>query len=237
MEGSSFLTARTSTATEPLSSLSNNTIGEGVGLTVNTVADGAGSGNEKHQESTKGVSDADSIRVEVLASQSPVEGEFSGWGSVAYLSIASPVTQTRPSHKGTLSQAAATAIAANDVVGSMLYTLGVTTLVAGKLAPLALLLVGLTLVFPFKGIVGEVGRRIPLNGGIYSCVLLAGSKGLASVAACCSILDYVSTAVVSAASAAAYFYFEFGTINQYWAVIIVLAVFGILTMFGVRESA
>ncbi|KAJ3118350.1 hypothetical protein HK100_000626 [Physocladia obscura] len=68
-------------------------------------------------------------------------------------------------------------------------------------------------------------------------MLLASNKGLASVAACCSILDYISTAVVSAATAAAYFYFEFGFISQYWAVIVVLAVFGLLTMLGVRESS
>ncbi|KAJ3004704.1 UNVERIFIED_CONTAM: hypothetical protein HDU68_004935 [Siphonaria sp. JEL0065] len=183
--------------------------------------------------------DGDSVHIQLDFEPRPIEGEFNGWGRVSHLSLDPPPPfESKPSkHAPSLGEAAATAIAANDIAGSVLYTLGVTTLVAGKLAPLSLILVALTLAFPFRGIVSEVGRRIPLNGGIYSCVLLASSKALASVAACCSILDYMASAVVAAASAAAYFHYEFGLINEYWAAIVVLAVFGLLTMLGVKESS
>ncbi|KAI8621167.1 amino acid permease-domain-containing protein [Chytriomyces sp. MP71] len=191
------------------------------------------------------------IELDVLG---PREGEFSGWGSIAYLVLrgseaasANPSSSFRSIPSTTISpqgQApqklgswAATAIAANDLVGSVLYTIGVVTIVAGRLGPLCLLLVALTLVYPFKPILQEVGARIPLNGGAYSCLIHTASKGLAAVAACCSVLDYVSTATVSAASAASYFYFEFGTINVYWASIVVMVLFGFLAMLGVRESS
>ncbi|KAI8828582.1 amino acid permease-domain-containing protein [Chytriomyces cf. hyalinus JEL632] len=132
---------------------------------------------------------------------------------------------------------AATAIAANDIVGSVLYTIGVVTVVAGKLAPVCLLLVSVTLFFPFSQIIRQVGSRIPLNGGVYSCMFLTSTKGMAAVAACCSILDYISTATVSASSAASYFYFEFGFLNVYWSSVGLLAIFGLLAMMGARESS
>ncbi|KAJ3248304.1 hypothetical protein HDU77_008163, partial [Chytriomyces hyalinus] len=132
---------------------------------------------------------------------------------------------------------AATAIAANDIVGSVLYTIGVVTVVAGKLAPVCLLLVSATLFFPFSQIIRQVGSRIPLNGGVYSCMFLTSTKGMAAVAACCSILDYISTATVSASSAASYFYFEFGFLNVYWSSVGLLAIFGLLAMMGARESS
>ena len=60
---------------------------------------------------------------------------------------------------------------------------------------------------------------------------------MASVAACCSILDYVSTAVVSAASASSYLNYEFGYISVFWVTIGILCLFGFLAMLGVKESA
>ncbi|KAJ3066478.1 hypothetical protein HDU98_010186 [Podochytrium sp. JEL0797] len=180
--------------------------------------------------------DKDSIRPAPLPA-SPIEGEFSGWGSVTVLQLSPVETPPPPPPRHKIGQAMATAIAANDLVGSVLYTVGVTTAVAGKLAPLSLLLVSASLFFPFKQIIREVGQRIPLNGGVYSCMLLSSNKAMAAVGATCSILDYVCTAVVSAATAAAYFYYEFGTINVYWAAIIIMALFGLLTMVGVKESS
>ncbi|KAJ3328211.1 hypothetical protein HDU76_010391 [Blyttiomyces sp. JEL0837] len=126
--------------------------------------------------------------------------------------------------------------AANDLVGSLLYTIGVVTTVAGKFAPISLLLVCLSL-FPFKRVISEVVDRIPLNGGIYSAMILTSSKEAAAFAACCSILDYVATAVVSAASASAYVKSEVPIISSIGLTLGVLGFFGILTMFGVKESS
>ncbi|KAI9332084.1 amino acid permease-domain-containing protein [Obelidium mucronatum] len=189
----------------------------------------------------------DAIHVDlVIDSSVPLEGEFNGWGRVSVLAVDSLRDKEYPPNgqlekKQTLSEAAATAIAANDIAGSVLYTLGVTTLAAGRLAPVSLVLVALTLAFPFLGVVEEVGRRVPLNGGIYSCALLAADAGrsLASVAACCSLLAYMASAVVAAASAAAYCAFEFALAPslEYWAAVALLAVFGLLTLAGVKESS
>jgi hypothetical protein len=100
-----------------------------------------------------------------------------------------------------------------------------------------------------KRVISEVGSHIPLNGGVYSAMMLASTKSLAAVAACCSILDYVATgkissfylcflhfhlifgaAVVSGASATSYFYGEFGLINVYWTTLGVLLLFCLLAM-------
>ncbi|KAJ3079619.1 hypothetical protein HDU99_010478, partial [Rhizoclosmatium hyalinum] len=195
------------------------------------------------------MSEREGDTISILASPTsavPIEGEFSGWGSVSYADLegfnvnvnvnvnvkgkASTTASDSAASKALLGEAAATAIAANDVVGSVLYSVGVSVAVAGKAAPLSLLLVALSLFVPFRGIIADVGRRVPLNGGAYSALLLAASKGLAACAAVCSILDYVATAVVSAASASAYFYAEFQIGSVYWATLGVLAVFGLLTM-------
>ncbi|KAI9352290.1 amino acid permease-domain-containing protein [Zopfochytrium polystomum] len=129
----------------------------------------------------------------------------------------------------------ATAIAANDLLGSVLYTTGVVCGVAGKFAPLSLLLVALSL-FPFKRVIQDVMHVIPLNGGFYSVMILSSTKSLAAVAACCSVLDYTSTAVVSAASASAYLDFEFATGSIFWITVALLSIFGVLTMMGMKES-
>ncbi|RKO89608.1 amino acid transporter [Blyttiomyces helicus] len=130
----------------------------------------------------------------------------------------------------------ATAIAANDLIGSVLYTVGVTVAVAGQWAPVSLLLVcGVVCLFRF--IFSEVGTCVPLNGGCYSLMLVASTKLFAAIAACCSILDYASTAVVSAASASIYFQGQWGLIDILPATMGVLAVFALLSMLGMRESA
>ncbi|KAJ3284672.1 hypothetical protein HK104_009826 [Borealophlyctis nickersoniae] len=68
-------------------------------------------------------------------------------------------------------------------------------------------------------------------------MLVASSKTIAAAAACCSILDYLTTAVVSAASASTYFQGEFGLINVFGATVGVLIFFAALNMLGIKESA
>ncbi|KAJ1552500.1 hypothetical protein HK405_011122 [Cladochytrium tenue] len=87
----------------------------------------------------------------------------------------------------------ATAIAANDLVGSVLYTTGVTTAAAGKLAPVSLFLAAVSLFF-FKRVIQDVMHVIPLNGSIYSVMILSTAKSVAAVAACCSILGFETSA-------------------------------------------
>ena len=57
--------------------------------------------------------------------------------------------------RGTLNEIYATAICGNDLTSSVLYVIGVTTTLAGQLAPLCLISVGLVL-YLFKSVYGEV---------------------------------------------------------------------------------
>ncbi len=68
-------------------------------------------------------------------------------------------------------------------------------------APAAMALVAATL-YLFRRVYGEAVTALPLNGGAYNVLLNTTSKGTASLAACLTILSYVATGVVSAASAA-----------------------------------
>ncbi len=82
----------------------------------------------------------------------------------------------------------------------------------------------------------QVVTAIPLNGGAYNLLLNTTSKFSACIAACLTILSYTATAVVSAASAIEYAS-HLVTLHTIPATITVLAVFALLTILGVRESA
>ena len=60
--------------------------------------------------------------------------------------------------RGTLNEIYATAICGNDLTSSVLYVIGVTATLAGQLAPLCLITVGLVL-YLFKSVYGEVSSR------------------------------------------------------------------------------
>ncbi|KJE88984.1 hypothetical protein CAOG_00548 [Capsaspora owczarzaki ATCC 30864] len=135
-----------------------------------------------------------------------------------------------------LGQLAATAIAGNDITGSCLYTLGICTYYAGIWAPLSLFLVVIMLYF-FRSIYGEVVTALPVNGGTYSVLLNTSTKLLAALAACLTILSYISTAVVSAASSMEYFIGLYSDTNVKVGTICVLGIFCLLTLMGIKESA
>ncbi|KAJ3092841.1 hypothetical protein HDU96_002588 [Phlyctochytrium bullatum] len=86
-------------------------------------------------------------------------------------------------------------------------------------------------------VIQEVGETVPMNGGSYSAMMLFSNKVVAAIVACCTLLDYVSTALVSAASATAYASSEFGRINTFMVTLAILAAFCVLMMFGVKESS
>ncbi|KAI8838369.1 amino acid permease-domain-containing protein [Chytridium lagenaria] len=187
-----------------------------------------------------------------------VEGGFSGWGSVTWIDDlwdeksfmarlgvggGEKKSDSEPGHGGhkdeghaKIGQWTATAIAANDLMGSILYTVGVTTQAAGKFAPISLMLVCISL-FVFRRVIQEVGVTVPMNGGSYSAMMLFSNKVIAAIVACCTLLDYIATALVSAASASAYASSEFGSISTFWVTLAILFFFSILTMFGVKESS
>jgi amino acid transporter len=83
----------------------------------------------------------------------------------------------------------------------------------------------------------KAGTAIPLNGGAYNLLLNTTSKSVASLAACLTILSYIATAVVSATECITYASNLCEGIDVYWGTIALLAVFCLLSILGITESA
>lgn len=161
--------------------------------------------------------------------------EYPGWGQVIERSVpTSSLPEKKKSHQLNIYQS--TAIAGNDLLASVLYTTGIVCTTCGQLAPIAVILVCIAL-YPFRKIFQECGTALPLNGGVYVALLNSASKFTATFAASCSLIDYLGTAVVSAAACTSYAQAEFGSFPVMPVTVAILAVFGILVLSGVRDSA
>ena len=135
-----------------------------------------------------------------------------------------------------LSVLASTAICGNDISSSVLYVSALAIAFAGQYAWITLLIVSLVL-FLFRKIYGEVVGALPLNGGAYNALLNTTSKSMASFAATLTLLSYMATAVISANEAIHYLHHLIPAIPIIIATIILLCIFGVLTIGGVSESA
>jgi len=140
-------------------------------------------------------------------------------------------------HKaGGLDELPATAICGNDITSSCLYVSALSIMHAGKMAPVALLMVAAVL-FVFRKIYGEVVGALPLNGGAYNALLNTTSKRVASLAACLTLLSYMATAVISASEAMHYVRSLWHGLPVIGATIGLLALFAVLTVIGIGESS
>ena len=137
---------------------------------------------------------------------------------------------------GGLAQLEATAICGNDITSSCLYVSALAILQAGQWAWLALLIVAGVL-FLFRSVYAEVVGALPLNGGAYNALLNTTSKRVASLAACLTLLSYMATAVISASEAMHYVHSLWHDLPVILATIVLLAVFMVLTIIGIGESA
>jgi amino acid transporter len=135
-----------------------------------------------------------------------------------------------------LGQWYATAISGNDILSSCLYTVGLTAAVAGVYSPIAILIVVVMLYF-FRAVYVEVCTALPLNGGAYNALLNTTSKANASIAACLTILSYIATGVVSGGDACQYLQTVWEELPVKWATIALLALFALLTVMGITDSA
>jgi len=135
-----------------------------------------------------------------------------------------------------LGQLAATAICGNDITSSCLYVSALATMAAAHLSPFSLLIVAVVL-YLFRKIYAEVVGALPLNGGAYNALLNTTSKSRASVAACLTLLSYMATAVISAIEAVHYVGSIWDGLPQIAVTIGLLAVFMMLTIVGITESA
>jgi len=133
----------------------------------------------------------------------------------------------------------ATSISGNDLIASVLYSLGPCVMQAGQFSAISMALVALSM-YPAKNVMTEVCTALPLNGGIYSAMLNSSSKWLAGVVASVCILDYLATCVVSAATAAAYLAAEVtlpDKLPAFALAILIMVVFAAIALMGIRESS
>ncbi|OGX86532.1 amino acid permease [Hymenobacter lapidarius] len=140
------------------------------------------------------------------------------------------------SHDKKLNELEATSICGNDISSSCLYVSALAISYAGQYAWLALVVVGVVL-FLFRKIYGEVVGALPLNGGAYNVLLNTTSKRNAALAACLTILSYMATAVLSANEAMHYLHTLWHGLPIIGATIGLLALFLLLTILGMSESA
>ncbi len=153
--------------------------------------------------------------------------------------------------KHKLGQFFATAICGNDILSSALYVSGIAALFAGIYAPLILFLVGMVLML-YRSVYREVVEALPINGGAYNALLNSTTKVAASIAGTMTVLSYVATAVISAKTAVEYFlkfweefFLKSGNTTSITfihqliipATIGILALFALLVIFGVKDSA
>ncbi len=147
-----------------------------------------------------------------------------------------PAPHATEHRRGGLGQLASTAICGNDITSSCLYVSALAIVFAGRWAPVCLLMVAGTL-FLFRSIYAEVVGALPLNGGAYNALLNTTSKFRASIAACLTILSYMATAVISSNEAMHYLSTLWVGLPIIWATIGLLALFMILSIIGITESA
>ncbi len=168
------------------------------------------------------------------------EWDFPGWGTAERIEdLHQPHVQIHPLDASALHKLGewkATALCGNDITSSCLYVAALCTISAGVYAPLALAMVAAVL-FLFRNIYAEVGSALPLNGGAYNVLLNTTSKAKASIAACFTILSYLATAVISAYEAVDYAHNLWSGIDIHTATVVLLALFAILNLIGIGESA
>ncbi|CAM0135491.1 hypothetical protein VKS41_005136 [Umbelopsis sp. WA50703] len=167
------------------------------------------------------------------------EWEFAGWGSTYYMEIEQSDIALQKDKKKLIGQWRATSISGNDLIASVLYSLGPCVVQAGQYAPISMALIAL-LMYPAKKVLTEVSTALPLNGGIYSAMLNSSSKWLAGVVASILILDYLATCVVSASSAASYLAAEIllpSHLPPFALSIIIMVAFAAIAFLGIQESS
>lgn len=135
-----------------------------------------------------------------------------------------------------LGELGATAICGNDISSSVLYVSALAIVYAGKYAWITLLIVAFIL-YLFRKIYAEVVCALPLNGGAYNALLNTTSKFMASFAATLTILSYMATSVISANEAMHYLHGLWSSEPIILSTIILLTLFALLTIIGIRESS
>ncbi|KIJ64677.1 hypothetical protein HYDPIDRAFT_111242 [Hydnomerulius pinastri MD-312] len=169
--------------------------------------------------------------------------EFAGWGSIFQITL----SQDDLSHgdkalshfrsQQVLGQFEASALAANDILGGVFYTLPSVFAISSVNSPLSMFVATLTL-FLWRPIMEELGSALPIAGAPYTYLLNVTTKSVALLGAALLLLDFAATAVVSAATASSYLAGEVAIpFPLYVGTILVLVIFTAVSLAGLRESA
>ncbi|KAF7440164.1 hypothetical protein PC9H_000508 [Pleurotus ostreatus] len=169
--------------------------------------------------------------------------EFAGWGTFDNLTFApEDLAHGKASIQAVrrdriLGQFTASAIAGNAVLGSVFYALPAVVAISSVYAPISLFVACLSM-FLWRPIMEELGSALPINGAPYTYFNNVANKKAALICASILVLDFLSTAVVSAATATSYLSGEVALPFPAWVgAAFILVVFTFLSLTGVRESA
>ncbi|EJU05049.1 hypothetical protein DACRYDRAFT_114337 [Dacryopinax primogenitus] len=171
--------------------------------------------------------------------------EFAGWGQTSYLELVqSDITcaQKELDSRGDtpkMGQFIASALAGNDIIGSVFYAFPAVAAACGIYSPIALLFSSVILLL-FRPVLLELVAAVRLNGGTYAYLLQFSGKSLAAVGAAATMLDAVSTSTVSAATAGSYLVGELTVGNSRLVEILLgvafLVIIAFIALAGLRES-
>lgn len=123
----------------------------------------------------------------------------------------------------------------NDILSTVFYVSAITIVFAGVWAPLVLLAVG-AMLFLYKAVYTEIVEALPVNGGVYNCLLNATSKAVAGVAGIVIFFSYLATAVISAKVGVEYLSSLY-SLPIVPTAIVLLFIFALLLNLGLRDSA
>ncbi|KAF9238909.1 amino acid permease-domain-containing protein [Melanogaster broomeanus] len=169
--------------------------------------------------------------------------EFAGWGSIFRIEL----SQDDLSHgnntlrdlrrKQVLGQFGASALAANDILGGVFYTIPTVFAISGVYSPLSMFIATLTL-FLWRPIMEELGSALPISGAPYTYLLNGSTKSVALLGAALLLLDFAATAVVSATTATSYLAGEVDIpFPLYVVTVFVFVLFTAVSLAGLRDSA
>ncbi|KAF7313066.1 AAAP amino acid permease [Mycena kentingensis (nom. inval.)] len=173
--------------------------------------------------------------------------EFAGWGSITRLKLtaeehATGETRLQTIRRGrVLGQWLGAALPGNAMLGSVFYALPAVVVVAGVYSPISLFIATLT-PFLWRRIMQELATALPIPGAPYSYLLNVSRKSLALLGAALMLLDFTSTAVVSAATASSYITAELASQHQHSVppaalTLSILTLFALISLLGLKESA
>ncbi|KAJ6496083.1 amino acid permease-domain-containing protein [Mycena sanguinolenta] len=168
--------------------------------------------------------------------------EFAGWGTFSKLSLTGEDCTVgeeqiqcirRAKLLGQFTGAALPGIA---VLGGVFYTLPAVVAVSGVYSPISLFMATLTL-FLWRPIMEELASVLPISGAPYSYILNIARKSFALLSATLLLLDFTSTSVVSAATAASYLAGEVVLpFPTFVGAALVLVIFAFVSLTGLKES-